>query len=153
MQQGSLRLKTSGSFCARIMVWSGIFRTRHMMRLVGHVGIGHVRYPTAGTSSSAEAQTVLCQFALRDYTGPQRQPDQYRRVGRRHFSDRSAAHQYNPTLKSSLNIFCPMSCRNWGSSHRRRMTSFQRSQRFIDGCVVPMRSFAMITGIWHPGIS
>lgn len=33
-----------------------VFRTRHMMRLVGHVGIGHVRYPTAGTSSSAEAQ-------------------------------------------------------------------------------------------------
>ena len=33
-----------------------VFRTRHMRRLVGNVGIGHVRYPTAGTSSSAEAQ-------------------------------------------------------------------------------------------------
>ncbi|MDG9667286.1 amidophosphoribosyltransferase [Hahella sp. CR1] len=33
-----------------------VFRTRHMMRLVGSVGIGHVRYPTAGSSSSAEAQ-------------------------------------------------------------------------------------------------
>lgn len=33
-----------------------VFRTRHMMRLAGHVGIGHVRYPTAGSSSSAEAQ-------------------------------------------------------------------------------------------------
>ncbi len=33
-----------------------VFRTRHMLRLVGNVGIGHVRYPTAGTSSSAEAQ-------------------------------------------------------------------------------------------------
>ncbi len=33
-----------------------VFRTRHMLRLVGHAGIGHVRYPTAGTSSSAEAQ-------------------------------------------------------------------------------------------------
>ncbi len=33
-----------------------VFRTRHMKRLVGNVGIGHVRYPTAGTSSSAEAQ-------------------------------------------------------------------------------------------------
>ncbi len=33
-----------------------VFMTRHMMRLVGSVGIGHVRYPTAGTSSSAEAQ-------------------------------------------------------------------------------------------------
>lgn len=33
-----------------------VFMTRHMMRLVGNFGIGHVRYPTAGTSSSAEAQ-------------------------------------------------------------------------------------------------
>ena len=35
---------------------SDVFRTRHMTRLVGHIGIGHVRYPTAGSSSSAEAQ-------------------------------------------------------------------------------------------------
>lgn len=33
-----------------------VFRTRHMLRLTGPMGIGHVRYPTAGTSSSAEAQ-------------------------------------------------------------------------------------------------
>jgi len=33
-----------------------VFRTRHMRRLVGNVGIGHVRYPTAGSSTSAEAQ-------------------------------------------------------------------------------------------------
>ena len=33
-----------------------VFRTRHMQRLAGNVGIGHVRYPTAGSSTSAEAQ-------------------------------------------------------------------------------------------------
>lgn len=33
-----------------------VFRTRHMIDLAGNVGIGHVRYPTAGCSSSAEAQ-------------------------------------------------------------------------------------------------
>ena len=33
-----------------------VFRTRHMRQLQGNVGIGHVRYPTAGSSSSAEAQ-------------------------------------------------------------------------------------------------
>lgn len=33
-----------------------VFHTRHMRSLVGNVGIGHVRYPTAGSSSAAEAQ-------------------------------------------------------------------------------------------------
>jgi len=33
-----------------------VFHTRHMMRLQGNIGIGHCRYPTAGTQSSAEAQ-------------------------------------------------------------------------------------------------
>lgn len=33
-----------------------VFRTRHMARLTGQMGIGHVRYPTAGSSSPALAQ-------------------------------------------------------------------------------------------------
>ena len=33
-----------------------VFRQRHMTRLTGHVGIGHVRYPTAGGARSSEAQ-------------------------------------------------------------------------------------------------
>ena len=33
-----------------------VFHTRHMVRLHGNMGIGHVRYPTAGCESSAEAQ-------------------------------------------------------------------------------------------------
>ena len=35
-----------------------VFYTRHMMNLKGRLGIGHVRYPTAGSSSSAEAQPL-----------------------------------------------------------------------------------------------
>ena len=35
---------------------SDVFHSRHMRDLVGNMGIGHVRYPTAGCSSSAEAQ-------------------------------------------------------------------------------------------------
>ncbi len=35
---------------------SDIFEARHMQRLQGNMGIGHVRYPTAGSSSASEAQ-------------------------------------------------------------------------------------------------
>lgn len=33
-----------------------VFKTKHMIELAGNMGIGHVRYPTAGDSSSSEAQ-------------------------------------------------------------------------------------------------
>lgn len=35
---------------------SDVFSARHMQRLQGNMGIGHVRYPTAGCSSASEAQ-------------------------------------------------------------------------------------------------
>ena len=35
---------------------SDVFRQEHMLRLQGHAGLGHVRYPTAGSSSVSEAQ-------------------------------------------------------------------------------------------------
>ncbi|WP_241624335.1 amidophosphoribosyltransferase [Rosenbergiella epipactidis] len=35
---------------------SDVFEARHMQRLQGTMGIGHVRYPTAGSSSASEAQ-------------------------------------------------------------------------------------------------
>lgn len=33
-----------------------VFHTRHMLNLTGNLGIGHIRYPTSGCASSAEAQ-------------------------------------------------------------------------------------------------
>jgi amidophosphoribosyltransferase len=33
-----------------------VFQERHMLKLAGNVGLGHVRYPTAGSSSLSEAQ-------------------------------------------------------------------------------------------------
>ena len=33
-----------------------VFAPHHMLQLTGNMGIGHVRYPTAGVSSTAEAQ-------------------------------------------------------------------------------------------------
>jgi amidophosphoribosyltransferase len=47
-----------GTLCTRKSkgLVQDVFQQRHMMRLRGNMGIGHVRYPTAGWSSSAEAQ-------------------------------------------------------------------------------------------------
>jgi len=39
-----------------------VFHTHHMMELRGNVGIGHVRYPTAGSSSCAEAQPLYTNY-------------------------------------------------------------------------------------------
>jgi amidophosphoribosyltransferase len=35
-----------------------VFHTRHMKHLVGNMGLGHVRYPTAGSSGPAQAQPL-----------------------------------------------------------------------------------------------
>ena len=48
--EGQFRLRKANGLVA------DVFFKRHMLRLEGNVGIGHVRYPTAGSSSRAEAQ-------------------------------------------------------------------------------------------------
>ncbi len=49
-EDGRLHLRKSNGLV------SDVFDERHMLRLRGNMGVGHVRYPTAGCSSSAEAQ-------------------------------------------------------------------------------------------------
>eukprot|EP00934_Nitzschia_sp_Nitz4_P002479 Nitzschia sp. Nitz4//scaffold170_size48074//34977//36881//NITZ4_007110-RA/size48074-augustus-gene-0.35-mRNA-1//-1//CDS//3329538655//2469//frame0 len=39
-----------------------VFQQHHMLDLRGHVGLGHVRYPTAGSSSCAEAQPLYTNY-------------------------------------------------------------------------------------------
>jgi len=48
----------NGTFCTRKKngLVSDVFQQRHMDELRGNVGIGHCRYPTAGTLNSSEAQ-------------------------------------------------------------------------------------------------
>ena len=40
-----------------------VFHTRHMLQLRGNMGIGHVRYPTAGSASSAATRWRSCSMA------------------------------------------------------------------------------------------
>jgi amidophosphoribosyltransferase len=39
-----------------------VFHQHHMIELRGSVGLGHVRYPTAGSSSCAEAQPLYTNY-------------------------------------------------------------------------------------------
>jgi amidophosphoribosyltransferase len=41
-----------------------VFQQDHMTELKGHIGIGHVRYPTAGSSSQEEAQPFMTNYPL-----------------------------------------------------------------------------------------
>jgi amidophosphoribosyltransferase len=55
---GIVTCDSSGQFFLRKAngLVKDVFHTRHMVRLNGNMGIGHIRYPTAGCSTSAEAQ-------------------------------------------------------------------------------------------------
>ena len=53
-----------------------VFQQRHMLQLKGNIGIGHVRYPTAGCDSSDEAQPFYVNCAVRHLPRAQRQPHQ-----------------------------------------------------------------------------
>ncbi len=50
LQDGILHLRKENGLA------KDVFEQKHMLQLRGNLGIGHVRYPTAGCSSNAEAQ-------------------------------------------------------------------------------------------------
>ena len=50
VDQGRLRLRKDNGMVR------DVFQLEHMTQLKGNIGIGHVRYPTAGSSSNEEAQ-------------------------------------------------------------------------------------------------
>ena len=73
-----------------------VFHTRHMKRLAGCIGIGHCRYPTAGSSSSAEAQPFYVNspygiaFAHNgNLTNAHELQDEVFRIARRHINTTS----------------------------------------------------------------
>ena len=73
-----------------------VFRQQHMERLKGHVGIGHVRYPTAGGAKSSEAQPfyvnspyVICLAHNGNLTNYDELADLLIREDRRHLATNS----------------------------------------------------------------
>ncbi|WP_375057729.1 amidophosphoribosyltransferase [Zobellella sp. DQSA1] len=73
-----------------------VFEERHMERLIGNVGIGHVRYPTAGSSSVAQAQPfyVNSPFGIAlahngNLTNAKELKEEQFRVARRHINTTS----------------------------------------------------------------
>ncbi|MBO1520628.1 amidophosphoribosyltransferase [Oceanisphaera pacifica] len=73
-----------------------VFEERHMERLIGNVGIGHVRYPTAGSSSVAQAQPfyVNSPFGIAlahngNLTNARELKEEQFRVARRHINTSS----------------------------------------------------------------
>jgi amidophosphoribosyltransferase len=55
-EQGRLHLRKDNGLV------KDVFQTHHMIELRGNVGLGHVRYPTAGSSSCAEAQPLYTNY-------------------------------------------------------------------------------------------
>lgn len=51
-----LMMKTDFVYAKSNGLVNDVFRQEHMLRLQGNAGVGHVRYPTAGSSSVSEAQ-------------------------------------------------------------------------------------------------
>ncbi len=70
-----------------------VFQQRHMLKLKGNMGIGHVRYPTAGSSSVSEAQPFyvnspfgICLAHNGNLTNNSELADLVRREDRRHLN-------------------------------------------------------------------
>ncbi|HSQ69832.1 MAG TPA: amidophosphoribosyltransferase [Steroidobacteraceae bacterium] len=86
-----------------------VFQQRHMLQLKGNLGIGHVRYPTAGCDSSSEAQPFyvnspygICLAHNGNLTNARLLADELIRGERRHLNTSSDSEVLLNVLASEL---------------------------------------------------
>ena len=89
-----------------------VFQQRHMLQLKGNIGIGHVRYPTAGCDSSDEAQPFyvnapygICLAHNGNLTNARQLADVLMREDRRHLNTSSDSEVLLNVLASELQRF------------------------------------------------
>lgn len=105
IDEGNFRLRKANGLVR------DVFEQKHMKRLQGNMGIGHVRYPTAGTSTSAEAQPfyVNSPFGISlahngNLTNSKQLQDYLFNVARRHINTNSDSEILLNVLAHELSI-------------------------------------------------
>lgn len=125
-----------------------VFHTRHMLNLKGDMGIGHVRYPTAGCQSSAEAQPfyVNSPYGITlahngNLTNAESLKDDLMRDDLRHLNTNSDSEVLLNILAHELNAI---------GRHRSDLKPgdiFQAVKRLHNRCRGGYAAVAMITGV------
>ncbi|SQI41757.1 Amidophosphoribosyltransferase [Leminorella richardii] len=112
-----------------------VFEMRHMQRLQGTLGIGHVRYPTAGSSSASEAQPfyVNSPYGISlahngNLTNAHELRDKLFEVARRHVNTSSDSEVLLNILASELDNF-----RHYPLTPEDIFTSVRNTHRLIRG--------------------
>jgi len=89
-----------------------VFQERHMLQLKGNIGIGHVRYPTAGCDGQAEAQPFyvnspygICLAHNGNLTNAKKLAEVLIREDRRHLNTTSDSEVLLNVLASELQRF------------------------------------------------
>jgi amidophosphoribosyltransferase len=123
-----------------------VFHTRHMLNLKGDVGIGHVRYPTAGCSSSAEAQPFyvnspygVCLAHNGNLVNAEALKDQLYREGLRHINTESDS-------EVLLNVFAH-ELQRLGKLRIDADDIFSAMRQVYRRCVGGFAAIAMINGV------
>ena len=97
-----------------------VFQQKHMLKLRGNIGIGHVRYPTAGTDSAQDAQPFyvnspygLCLGHNGNLTNARELTEVLVREDRRHLNTGSDSEVLLNVLADVRSLWCTYEASSW----------------------------------------